>query len=105
MQCHVIKVILLHLAYIANAKKLCYMKQQSHCFKSARKAYATGRQLHLQHDVNLGVRWCNIILMLERLYEYMQNSPNIAGFLQCKEAEDFKWVFGLYCVRIEIYQL
>ena len=27
-----------HLAYIANAKKLCYMKQQSNRFESVRKA-------------------------------------------------------------------
>ena len=63
--------ILTHLAYIANAKKLCYMKQQSHSFESVRNGHTSWRQLPLQNDVNHGIRQCYIILTLERRYKYM----------------------------------
>ena len=34
-------IIQMHLAYIANAKKLCYMKQLRHSFESVRKGQAS----------------------------------------------------------------
>ena len=64
-------------------------------------------KLPLQNDVSHGIRWCNIVLALERCYKYMsanaKKSNYIAKFLQCKggkleEAEDFKYVFVVYRV-------
>ena len=95
-----------HLTYIANAKKSCHMKKQSHRFESMRKACISGCQVPLKNDVSHGIRWCNLILTLERKLQ-THVSPTIEGFLQCngrklEEAEDFKCVFVL-CARDLIF--
>ena len=82
-----------HLAYIANVKKSCYTKQQSHSFESARQLTSFNHWKVMKSDVSNGVRRCNVVLTLERHEKpckRSRNSPAFGGISSIAMAESPK---------------
>ena len=53
-----------HLAYIANVKKSCYMRQQSHSFESARSLTSFTTEKWSNVTSVMAFRRCNVVLTL-----------------------------------------